>query len=110
MALEFIIGIDELLYGAAFPESATQELGIMKFAHPAKKVTDDIVGAYHRSLSFLFMGCLWVVIYVAFLQQVIPGYNFDLNAVCAEYYEDHFRLLCHPWQHYNEKDCFPAGR
>lgn len=112
LALEFIIGIDEYMFAGLFPETATAFLGSVKFA-PVKLEwydSDDakakqVIKQYHRSILFVLICVAWVVVYLLFFQQVLPGFANDINADCSDYYGDKFGLICQPF----EQNCFPYG-
>merc|ERR1719235_272245 len=110
IALEFIINIDELLFMSLFPESGAKEIDQVKFTHPKKDQNAEeeaaaFVAGYHRSLVFISLAVAWVVLYLNYVQQVIPFYAKDLHLQCPEFYRSTFTLPCPPFT----EGCFPYG-
>merc|ERR1719171_64077 len=110
IALEFVINIDELLFAALYPESGPEEVDQLKIASVKKPMTkeqrsDSFVSGYHRSMVFMFIGIGWVLFYMLYFQQVIPGYAKDLHLHCPRYWDDSYTLTCQPFT----EGCFPYG-
>jgi len=114
LALEFIIAIDELLFSCMFPEPMVLMIDRMKFAIPDKledlpastEIQEkEVAASFHRSIVFVLIAFCWVVLYIFWLQQVLPGYNGDLGLECPAYIEQRFKSRCG----FLSNDCFPIG-
>eukprot|EP00440_Ansanella_granifera_P070704 gb/GFBE01076729.1/.p1 GENE.gb/GFBE01076729.1/~~gb/GFBE01076729.1/.p1 ORF type:complete len:396 (+),score=89.89 gb/GFBE01076729.1/:1-1188(+) len=110
LALEFIIGIDEMLFAGLYPENTISELSrtalaISRPAHTPKERMHIMVQGYHRSLILAFLGFLWAYLYLAYFQQVIPGYNNDLLGLCRTFLAELETPPC-SWSFLG---CFPYG-
>lgn len=108
LALEFIIAIDELIFGSFFPPSMQETIGRIRFAMPVdpRQATDAVATAvadYHRSIIYLIGIGLFVPLFFFHLQWAIPGFRHDIAAHCAG-------LLQTPKCGYGENDCFPYGK
>merc|ERR1712216_247530 len=121
LALEFIVGIDELLFDSAFPESMVVFVENMYFA-PAKKVlpnTKEEKSAqmrcdYYRSMFLVTLVVIFVVVYLYMFQQVIPGFNWyrDIGGRCRNYFDETFNIPCKTftvWP-FTQNDCFDYGQ
>jgi len=111
MALDFIIRTDELFFDSFFPESMVESVELTKFAPPKVEADAEDNGRIVRWMyikSFLLAGLTvtLVLLYLFLLQQVIPGYNWDIyRDHCDSIVTEQFTPSCKFW----EKGCFPYG-
>merc|ERR1712216_103915 len=120
LALEFIVGIDELLFESAFPESMVIFVEHM-FLAPVKSLmptTKQEKAAamrtdYYRSMILTTIVVVFVVSYLFMFQQVIPGFNWyrDIGDRCREYFDETFEEPCKAWTvwPFAKNDCFEYG-
>lgn len=129
LALEFVTGIDELLFECFMPQRLKDNLTSMKVVYPTYKKpplrrmgtqsesmltpaqretkAEDLVDlkrAYSGSLITLSAVVLALVA-VLYFQQVIPDYQWDVHAHCEAVVEKSDSFLCPAFQ----QDCFPYG-
>lgn len=111
LALEFITGIDELILTNFFPERITKYLQETKFAYRHVHRTPEennaiVLSDYKRSAFYAVLVMSWTLLYLKYLQQVLPGYKNDINEHClGDWFTGKFKPLCAPF----ERDCFPYG-
>jgi len=112
MALEFIIGVDELFFLSLFPSRMAEHVAMVKFAPPwtnhVAQIHDEqhTISAFRASIGCLCLAVAWVVLYLRALQMVLPGYQYDLWEKCAEFESEDHNLLCHGFW---EWECWGYG-
>merc|ERR1711988_1937313 len=100
LALEFIIGIDELLLHSFFPERMLKNISMTQWTHVKKELTPQevhqgLIADYHRSIFMVGAALLWVYLYIFHLQQVLPFYTHDVPIDdCSRFIEESFAPLC----------------
>eukprot|EP00435_Cladocopium_sp_Y103_P066348 s42_g28.t1 len=78
LALEFVIGIDDLMYEAFTP------LDVRQFIEQTKS-------------TVLLVGILiWAFVYLNYLQQVLPNFPHDIREHCSDRFYSHYKELCCP--------------
>jgi hypothetical protein len=96
VALEFIMDIKEGLYNAYMPFRNQYDLDNTQIQpYPSKMPADS--WNFVNTVLWLFVALLWVILYVglpghAGLQQVLPGYNWDVHEVCTEWVLKRFEV------------------
>jgi hypothetical protein len=96
VALEFIMDIKEGLYNAFMPFRNKRDLDNTKIQpYPAKMAAD--VWTFINTVAWLIVAFLWVVFYMGWpgyagFQQVLPGYNWDVHAVCTQWILDRYEV------------------
>merc|ERR1719329_2134676 len=111
LALEFITGIDELILVNFFPERILKYIAATKFAYKYHKHSQEekdaqVLADYKRSGLYAFLVLGWTMLYLKYLQQVLPGFANDINEHClGDWFTGKFLPLCASF----EKDCFPFG-
>jgi len=118
VALSFITGLDELIYSAVFPEDIKALVQMYKIARPgpesvaspSKAATvggDDahtVIMRRHSRQTLKRIFCMLLtmlsllvlpMIYMRFLQQVLPGYKWDVHGPC----ESRISNLMHADEH-----------
>jgi len=111
VALSFITGLDELIYSAVFPEDIKALVQMYKIARPcgesvvspSKAATiggDDaytVIMRRHSRQTLKRIFCMLLtmlsllvlpMIYMRFLQQVLPGYKWDIHGPCESRISD----------------------
>lgn len=113
LALEFVIGIDELIFEAFAPLRAKQTVEKTKLVHvhpedSVGKTRDDklVMNTLWRLLQ-LFLCMVWAYIYTTKLQQVIPNFPADVHTPCSGYLDAQASLFCDFMQ--ESAECFPYG-
>jgi hypothetical protein len=116
LALQFVVTIDELIFASVFPERMTEKVSALKMAVPREQFATEeekleqdnyeIRRVYARSVLFLIFIVTLLGAYLVYLQQVIPGYQWDLKKPCASFHDGGNSLIC-PFL--SGKDCFPKG-
>jgi len=108
LALEFVINIDDVLYSSFFPKNLVDCVGKMKIANPALEESEkeDSLAGYWRSVYYLSIMFAFVIIYLLFLQPVLPGYSRDFGYYCSDFLAEELSPKCAMGSH---KDCFPFG-
>jgi len=96
IALEFITGLDELMYGVALPKDVMGLVDMYKIARPRgeripEELNSSMLSEVNQKLLFRrlvhMLGsivCVTVLppFWMYFIQEVIPVYKWDVNAVC----------------------------
>jgi hypothetical protein len=81
VALEFVVLLKDLLYSSLVPDRNKRETQTTKIDfsfeshHPSP-------GTFLGSFLWGFVGMLWVFLYIYYLQQVLPDYQWDVREVC----------------------------
>jgi len=111
VALSFITGLDELIYSAVIPEDIKALVQMYKIARPgpesvaspskaATVVGDDaytVIMRRHSRQTLKRIFCMLLtmlsllvlpMIYMRFLQQVLPGYKWDIHGPCESRISD----------------------
>jgi len=111
MALGFIADIDENILNFFLPKRCAQALEVTKFAYPSKGTkTEDVrmyemVHDYARNVMFFVVAITIVYGHIAYFQQVLPWFSFDIHAHCGLWFENRFIPKCTPFM----EGCFPFG-
>merc|ERR1712136_466113 len=84
VALTFILGIPELMFRVLVPMrgriETTQTLVRSVFSHERASLL-----TYFGTFSLLLVVGLWVVLYMTYIQDVLPEYNWDVHTTCEDY-------------------------
>jgi len=111
LALEFILRIDEQILEFFLPPRATANVSKTKFAYPKEdELTKEeelasMQSDYNWNIFYFFLCLSLTLVYLNFLQQVLPSYPFDVGEHCGKWFEERFLPRCHPF----ERNCFPFG-
>jgi len=112
LALEFVIGIDEQILEYFLPKRCADNLQATKFAIVAvinndkDAVMQRMVKDYNRNIFYFLLAVAMTIVYVLYVQQVLPFYEGDIVQHCGLWYENRFHPRCEPF----EKNCFPYGK
>jgi hypothetical protein len=80
VALEFVLGLKDLLYKAVVPArlmAATRNMIIKQREHEPPTCI-----SYVGSFAWLFVVAAWVYIYMTSIQGVLPDFHWDVSSVC----------------------------
>lgn len=111
LALEFVTGIDELMFLVFLPARLSSTLSDFFIAVPQLEEENEdadvanrkeMRAAYKRSGVFLFLVLTYTIVFVIF-QPVIPRFAWDLQKGCEAYLAQVNVPFCKPF----EKGCFP---
>lgn len=111
LALEFIVGIDEVILANFFPDRIHEDIDAMKFSFPKKvdgEAAEDaqFVRGFIRSFAFAALVFGWTFMYLIYWQQVLPGFERDIESHCqGDWFFDKFKVLCGEF----DFTCFPYG-
>jgi len=109
LALEFVIGIDEQILEFFLPATAAENLSALKFGYivvgEPESQMKKVQKGYIRNIGYFCFCAAAVVIYLQYLQQVLPFYPFDVGVHCGKWFEDRYNPNCKPF----EQNCFPYG-
>mmetsp|Transcript_64824 Transcript_64824/g.179746 ORF Transcript_64824/g.179746 Transcript_64824/m.179746 type:complete len:383 (-) Transcript_64824:71-1219(-) len=86
MALEFILLLKDLLYTAVVPMRDKFETRTMLV--PMRRRMKPSCCSFLGSFAWTVVVALWVVLYMDCLQQVLPGYRWDVHDVCLDFISD----------------------
>mmetsp|Transcript_18339 Transcript_18339/g.44165 ORF Transcript_18339/g.44165 Transcript_18339/m.44165 type:complete len:458 (+) Transcript_18339:3-1376(+) len=109
LALEFVVGIDEVLFGSFLPSSAVKALESMQIATaliPEEEKESPLRG-YGRSLVYLAVQLVLVYSYLNYLQPVLPGFRHDVSDACHNYLVTELTPSC---TLFFGSECFPFGQ
>lgn len=119
LALEFVIGTDELVYDNFAPQRMCQWLDVTKMQHVkttasdisavAKEETSEIVKVYAKSILYMVACGAWAFYYLTKIQQVIPGFTHDIHEHCGGWFLKRYQPPC-PFGEANPGKCFPFGQ
>lgn len=111
LALEFVIGIDDLMYEAFTPLDVRQFIEQTKFAHLPKADhgahSDETIAELLRSTVLLVGIVIWAFVYLNYLQQVLPNFPHDIREHCSNRFYSHYEELCGFFG--DPDECFPYG-
>jgi len=108
LALEFVIGIDEMILECFFPESMKNDLEVTKLAiiEDKEELTgNEVIREYVKSSILLILTVAGTGAYLLRFQQVLPNYQDDIDPHCGGWFYEQFEPLCNFFQ----ADCFPFG-
>jgi len=109
LALEFVIGIDEQILEFFMPATAVENIAALKFGYikvgEAVDQMQKVRQGYVRNIGYFIFCLMAVLIYLRYLQQVLPFYPYDVGVHCGKWFEDRYMPNCHPF----EQNCFPYG-
>jgi len=114
LALEFVIGVDELVYQNFAPQRMQDLITNTKIAQitdikkGAKDSVSDVVWPYIKSIFYMMLVFAWSYFYLGKLQQVIPGFTHDIQAHCGGWFTEHYKPSCAFGTQHPAK-CFPYG-
>jgi len=91
VALEFILLLKDGFYMALVPYRNKVDLEITKIK-PRRDAMSHGCRAFAGSFWLLGAAVAWVVVYMVKLQEVLPGYNWDIRQVCVEYIKKRFEV------------------
>jgi len=88
VALEFILVLKDLLYNTVLPERNKREVQTTNLIPPGGKTKQKAsCSRFFGSFVLLLIAIVWAYLYTFHLQAVIPGYMWDVRAVCHAYIE-----------------------
>lgn len=114
LALEFVIGVDELVYDNFAPQCMQDRISITKIVHPHKPSgadktdAEERVWAYSKSLFYMAMCFFWAYFYLNKFQQVIPGFTHDIQEHCGGWFAKDYQPIC-DFSKTDPAECFPFG-
>jgi len=82
LALEFILMLKSLLFESFASKRSRLVVERTKF-QPLDKHESATHCSFFGSISWVVLAVIFVYLYVFYLQQVLPDYRWDVNAVCA---------------------------
>jgi hypothetical protein len=91
IALEFILDLPELIYACVVPKRTQMETQNTLVRHLFPREPAHCCSLFGMYLLGL-LAIVLVLLYMYLLQQVLPGYKFDVSAVCDAYLEDEMTL------------------
>jgi len=110
LALEFVIGIDELMFEAFTPEQTRSFIEQTKIAYP-REGEGGIQNESSMSLLLNTLGIIlnlaWSYMYLNDWQQVLPNFSHDIRAHCQSRFAEMYTLKC-PFMG-DPDECFPFG-
>lgn len=110
LALEFVIGVDELVYDNFAPQAMKEWLEMTSICHykgRAKTKEGQVIVGYLRSMMYLALSLIWAWCYLKYIQQVIPGFQNDIQPHCDGWFLKKYEPICLPGQ--DAATCFPYG-
>ncbi|CAK8990436.1 unnamed protein product [Durusdinium trenchii] len=113
LALEFVIGIDDLMHEAFTPLDVRQFIELTKFAHIPKDKsaldgqTDETSAEVIRSMLLVVGLLVWAFVYLNYFQQVLPNFPHDIREHCADRFYSHYTVRCGFFA--DPTECFPYG-
>jgi len=81
VALEFTLQLKTLLYYALATERNKRDLRHTGVTPPWGKEGAGW-GVYFNTVYWFLFSCVWVFLYIFYLQQVLPDYHWDVHQVC----------------------------
>mmetsp|Transcript_39696 Transcript_39696/g.86529 ORF Transcript_39696/g.86529 Transcript_39696/m.86529 type:complete len:416 (-) Transcript_39696:27-1274(-) len=116
VALGFVIGVDEVLYSTLLPLRQQQQVASTNFFVVQKPfiiadVVRDQKGQFRRSAVYAIGVISWVVLFIFFLQDVLPYDLTVLEGICQDYLLESATPVCTElsFNKWNEK-CYPRGK
>lgn len=110
LALEFVIGVDELVYDNFAPAAMMEWLEMTSMVHVkgAKHEKESTVfWGYMRSMMYLGLCLGFAYAYLKYLQQVIPGFTHDIQDHCDGWFQKKYEPICNAMD--DTEKCFPYG-
>uniref|UniRef100_A0A7S1F281 Uncharacterized protein n=1 Tax=Noctiluca scintillans TaxID=2966 RepID=A0A7S1F281_NOCSC len=84
VALTFILGIPELMFRVLVPMRGRLETTQTHVRSVFSRERANVF-TYFGTFSLLFVVGLWVVLYMTWIQDVLPQYNWDVHITCDDY-------------------------
>jgi len=84
VALEFILMLRELLYLTVLPTRLQKEHELVLVNFPKKNEPATCCTYFGMFLAAVVV-VGWVLLYICFLQQVLPDYKWDVHSTCVDY-------------------------
>lgn len=91
VALEFILLMKDLVYQTLVPEWNKHDVERIEIAPPTQFEPQGH-WALLGTIQWASLSLLWVLIYVYFLQNVLPDYRWDVRDVCTSYIRSHYGI------------------
>jgi len=114
LALDFIIGVDEIVYANFAPQHLSEFLESAKMTHEqSEELTSNhesnVICAYVKSV-LLMISCMAVsYLYLNNFQQVIPSFPHDIAPHCVGWFDKYYSPFCWFYTEDPMKSCFPYG-
>jgi len=113
VAMEFVLHIDELLYRAFVPADYRKQVAGVNFLVQLPERTEEQArrkawNSYVWSLAFMIGGIVFTLVYVTFLQNVLPHDLSDVRTHCGRYISETGSVLCSGWDA-SATHCYPFG-
>jgi len=90
VALEFILKLNELLYDKLMSDRNKREVRDTEMDVSYEGRVGPSVSEYLSTFAWAIISFLWVWCYMFRWQKVLPGYNWDVKAVCAPWIAERF--------------------
>jgi len=81
VALEFTLGLKRLLFYALASDRNKRDLRLTGLTPPWGREGAGY-GVYFNTVIWFLFSCIWVFLYIFYLQQVLPDYHWDVHQVC----------------------------
>eukprot|EP00439_Symbiodinium_sp_Y106_P022791 s5619_g2.t2 len=107
LALEFVIGIDELMFEAFTPEQTRSFIEQTKIAYPREGEGGIQNLDTSRNTLGIILNLAWSYMYLNDWQQVLPNFSHDIRAHCQSRFAEMYTLKC-PFMG-DPDECFPFG-
>eukprot|EP00928_Gymnodinium_smaydae_P081042 TRINITY_DN6461_c0_g1_i2.p1 TRINITY_DN6461_c0_g1~~TRINITY_DN6461_c0_g1_i2.p1 ORF type:complete len:386 (-),score=57.56 TRINITY_DN6461_c0_g1_i2:84-1241(-) len=92
IALEFVIGLNELLYRQLMSDRNKRELASLKLDFAHEDGGEPTLYSFMGAFVWAIFAVAWVYLYVNHLQMVLPGYNWDVRASCAGWISERYNF------------------
>jgi len=120
VAMNFVLGIDEMLFMAVLPAEHRKQVEEINFfaRGPPQEAADaakEREVTYHVSLTYLVSACIFVYVYAEFIQDVLPTEVRHIKPHCENFLTTAFKPVCDGWAVWSAggtvlEDCYPVGR
>lgn len=90
IALEFVIGLNEVLFRQLVSDRNKRELANLKMNKEHENGGEPTLYNYMGAFVWGLFAVAWVYLYVNHLQMVLPGYQWDVRVACAPWIAERY--------------------
>jgi len=116
LALGFVIEIDDLLFATMVPITQQTQVINTKFFFEEKKVAhlrevdERHLKAYKRTGFYMGFALVYLLVYMRYVQSVLPPDLAEVRQLCSEYLSEHTEPICNQTGYLGDYGgCYPYG-
>jgi hypothetical protein len=91
VALEFVLNLKEMFYTAFMPERNKIDLEDTRVP-PYPRTIQPTFQTFVQTGMYMALAFTWAAVYMRYLQQVLPNYNWDVHVPCIHYIQTRYSV------------------